>query len=120
MNLYRTEFFAFCPSNGVRIKYHLTIETTETIMVEQIVDEVTLHSKGYHENIADDLFRSFGGRQTLLAHHHGVDIETRRPMVPCVTCAGSGVVDRTGQGDLTACGCQQQSPLGVKTCDGGQ
>lgn len=83
MNNYRVEFFAFCPVNGVRIKYQLHIETMEVIMAEQIVDEVTLHDKGFHEQIADDLFRSFGGRQILTAEHHGVSIETIRENKTC-------------------------------------
>jgi hypothetical protein len=78
MNCYSTEFFSFCPSNNVRIKYSLLIETDQTIMVEDIIDEVTLHDRGYHEAIADQLHHTFGGRQTLVADHHGVKIETVR------------------------------------------
>lgn len=81
MNIYRIEFFAFCPVTPARIKYELTIENPSTdnkLMAEDLVDAVTLIDKGMHEEIADQLFREFGGRQTLKAHHHGVDIETRR------------------------------------------
>lgn len=80
MNVYSSEFFAFCPSNGVRVKYALTITTDRTIQAEEIVNEVTLHHKGYHEEIADQLYDSFGGSQVLVAHHHGVTIKTFRPM----------------------------------------
>lgn len=78
MNSYSTEFFSLCPSNNVRIKYQLLIETDCVIMVEDVIDEVTLHDRGYHEAIADQLHRTFGGRQTLVADHHGVRIETLR------------------------------------------
>lgn len=78
MNTYSTEFFAFCPTNNVRIKYRLTIEIDTVIMVEDIIDEVTLHDRGFHEVIADQLHRAFGGTQTLVAEHHGVTIVTMR------------------------------------------
>lgn len=103
MNTYRTEFFAFCPVNAVRVKYALRIETKEVIKVEQIIDEVCMHSDGYHEEIADDLFRAFGGRQTLVADHHGVTIETVRGADDCAWCKGSGMADSTGRGDLERC-----------------
>ena len=80
MNIYTTDFFAFCPVNGVRVKYDLRIETIDVVEVERIIDEVTLHSKGFHEEIADALSKSLGGRQYLIAHHHGVQIETHRPL----------------------------------------
>jgi hypothetical protein len=78
MNSYTTEFFSLCPANNVRIKYCLTIQIAHAIMVEDIIDEVTLHHRGYHEEIADQIHRTFGGRQVLVADHHGVKIETVR------------------------------------------
>lgn len=79
MNVYKAEFFAACPNNGARIKYTLTIETSEVLMVETINDTLWLLDKGFHEEVADQLYREFGGVQTLTARHHGVDIETTRP-----------------------------------------
>lgn len=79
MNRYSTEFFAFCPANGVRVKYELTIRTDRMIEVEEIVNKVTLHHRGYHEDIADQLYECFGGLQVLHAYHHGVTIKTIRP-----------------------------------------
>lgn len=79
MNKYKTEFFCFCPLNGIRVKYLLTIETEKTISVEDIIDEITLYERGLHEQIADQLFKTFGGIQILVANHHGVTIETTRP-----------------------------------------
>lgn len=78
MNIYRTEFFATCPVNGVRIKYLLAIEHNRAIPVEQIIAAVESQSEGFHEEIADALASQFPGAHTLTAHHHGVDIETRR------------------------------------------
>jgi hypothetical protein len=78
MNEYTTEFFAHCPTNGVRIKYTLVIITSEVVMVERIIDTVNLLDRGYHEAFADQLLREFGGRQTLTADHHGVRIVTTR------------------------------------------
>lgn len=79
MNVYSTRFFSICPNNGARIDYELNIETDQTIQVEDLIDAVTLLNRGYHEEIADQLFREFGGRQTLSADHHGVAIKSVRP-----------------------------------------
>lgn len=79
MNIYTRQFVADCPNNGQPIIYSLRIETVgRMIQVEHIVTATTLIKRGYHEQIADELHRRFGGRQALRAHHHGVDIETIR------------------------------------------
>ncbi|WP_431290436.1 hypothetical protein [Burkholderia cepacia] len=81
-NVYRTGFVSRCPTNRQLISYALEIETDEMIHVEHITTAAAMHESGYHEAIADDLFKRFGGRQILKAHHHGVDIETRRGFEP--------------------------------------
>jgi hypothetical protein len=79
MNRYSRAFVAMCPNNGEPIFYNLTIETDgRMIQVEHIVTATKLIQVGFHEQIADELHRRFGGRQVLRAHHHGVDIETIR------------------------------------------
>lgn len=79
MNIYTRQFVADCPNNGQPIIYSLRIETVgRMIQVEHIVTATTLIKRGYHEQIADELHRRFGGRQALRAHHHGVDIDTIR------------------------------------------
>ena len=79
MNIYTRQFAATCPNNGESIIYNLRIEAGEkVIQVEHIVTATALIKRGYHEQIADELHGRFGGRQTLRAHHHGVDIETIR------------------------------------------
>lgn len=78
MNIYTRKFVASCPNNGEPIIYTLRIETNRMIQVEHIVTATALIKEGFHEQIADQLFNRFGGRQMLEAHHHGVDIETVR------------------------------------------
>lgn len=80
MNRYSRIFVAACPNNGEQIIYDLTIEAPvdRMIQVEHIVTATALIKRGFHEQIADELHRRFGGRQVLRAHHHGVDIETVR------------------------------------------
>jgi hypothetical protein len=79
MNSYNTKFFAFCPVNNVRVEYDWTVQTADTLKVEDLIDAVTLLNRGLHEDFAGQLFREFGGAQTLTAHHHGVTIRTERP-----------------------------------------
>tara|TARA_R110000822_G_scaffold77369_8_gene185651 strand:+ start:676 stop:915 length:240 start_codon:yes stop_codon:yes gene_type:complete len=79
MNTYKTEFFCLCPLNETRIKYFLEITTEEIIPVEDIIDQFKNYASGFHELIAEDLHKKFGGKQTLVADHHGVTIETTRP-----------------------------------------
>lgn len=77
-NIYRHRFIAKCPHNGAPILYSLEIETDELIHVEHIVMACALVDSGFHEEIANSLSKRFKGMQTIKAHHHGVDIETRR------------------------------------------
>lgn len=87
MNTYRTEFFALCPSNGIRIKYELRIETpsTEVVHAEHILMQIALHTQRpvYHEALADQFVKLLPGRQILSADHHGVHIETTREKPAC-------------------------------------
>lgn len=79
MNRYTYEFISTCPINKENISYKLTIETTETILVEKLKQFLQeKHSKSFHESIAQELACSFPGNQYLCAHHHGVLIETWR------------------------------------------
>ncbi len=78
MNIYRTDFFADCPVNGIRIRYSLEIRVHSVIKVEAILEFVSRLKSGYHEEFADALAKRFGGIQLLRADHHGVSIETIR------------------------------------------
>ena len=80
MNKYRTKFTSLCPVNDKQITYELEIRHTEMIVVEDILEAVSKFLVGYHENIADLLFKKFGGEQTLTANHHGVVIQTERKL----------------------------------------
>jgi hypothetical protein len=77
MNEYSVEFFSTCPVNGVRIKYLLRIETPRVIRVEHLLATLP-EGPSYHEAIADHMHEAWGGKQTITAHHHGVDIRTTR------------------------------------------
>jgi proline dehydrogenase len=82
-NTYTYHFKAACPSNGERIDYTLAITTGATIMVEDIKAECDV-DQTYHEDLADKLFAKFGGRQVMVATHHGVHIQTTRGDFPCI------------------------------------
>lgn len=79
MNIYQTRFWARCPVNGKTIIYDLVIKTTDTIKVENLTDELTDITDGFHEDIADRLHDRFGGSHIMTAEHHGVIITTERP-----------------------------------------
>lgn len=80
MNTYSTEFYSTCPVNGVRVLYQLTVQTSKTIKVEDLISTVSgIHQGMLHEDIAQYLLEGFGGEQTLQAYHHGVVIKTVRP-----------------------------------------
>ena len=78
MNNYSTEFTARCPTNNLQIRYRLSISTDKVIRVEDILSCVSGFNSGYHEDFADAIFDRFGGRQQLIANHHGVTISTER------------------------------------------
>lgn len=77
MNTYRYQFVAKCPRDDRRIVYSLTIKSDDTIMAEDIVS-ATSGLTGFQEEIADSLSRRFGGNQTIVAVHSGVEVETLR------------------------------------------
>lgn len=87
MNTYRTDFFALCPSNGIRIKYTLKIEvpSSQVVHAEHIMMSIALHTQkpAYHEHLADTFANLLPGKQTLTADHHGVSIETIRENSKC-------------------------------------
>ena len=80
MTKYITKFIALCPVNDKPIKYRLEIKHTDKILVEDILEVVNKFASAFHEDIADELFFKFGGKQTLVANHHGVVIQTKRKL----------------------------------------
>lgn len=81
MNAYTLKFFAPCPTNDVRIEYRWRLELAHVAQVEDLISHAESYARHpvYHEALADDLWRKYGGRQVLTADHHGVTIETHRP-----------------------------------------
>lgn len=77
-NTYRHTFIAVCPADGESIVYQLEICTQDMIRVEHIRTATALIKRGFHEQIADDLFQRFGGRQVITAVHQGVSLESVR------------------------------------------
>lgn len=78
MNTYRLTFAATCPNDGELIIYKLEIKTDQVIYVEHLRAETALIKTGIQEQIADRLLLRFGGKQTMVAVHQGVEIETIR------------------------------------------
>ncbi|WP_282352075.1 hypothetical protein [Pseudomonas sp. PS01303] len=78
MNIYRHTFAAVCPADSETIIYRLEIRSLVMIHVEHIKTATALIKKGWHEQIADRLAETFGGDQTIIATHQGVEIETVR------------------------------------------
>ena len=76
MNTYRYTFVAACPGNGEQIIYSLELQHADMVRVEHIKTACALHREGFQEAIAADLHTRFGGKLTLRAMHHGVEIET--------------------------------------------
>lgn len=76
LNTYRYTFAAACPGNGEQIIYSLELQNADMVRVEHIKTACALHREGFQEHIAQDLHSRFGGRLTLRAMHHGVEIET--------------------------------------------
>lgn len=61
------------------IIYRLEVQSEKMIYVEKISVACQMWQQEYHEKIADALSAQFPGTyQVLQAHHHGVDVETRR------------------------------------------
>lgn len=78
MNIYRHAFFVTCPVDGALIRYDLRVKSRRTIMAEDIERHCSASEPTFHEDMADKLCASLGGRQTLVATHGGVTIKTRR------------------------------------------
>ncbi len=78
MNTYTTKFVVTCVVNQKPVEHFLTISTQEVIVVEDLLFFVKNLEPAFHEIIADKLAEKFGGKQILVANHHGVTISTER------------------------------------------
>lgn len=79
MNAYRFSFCAECPADKLTITYKAEILSSDMIRVEQINEWRRALGPQFHEELAEDMLGRFGGRQTIVATHQGVQIETVRP-----------------------------------------
>ncbi len=78
MNTYTTKFLLTCIVNQKPVEHFLTISTQRVIVVEELLFFIKNLEPAFHEIIADKLAEKFGGKQTLVANHHGVTISTER------------------------------------------
>ena len=78
MNIYSYGFNCICPNDSNIIYYTIKIKSQKMIMIERIKKHCGKYKKQYHEAIADDLFKKFGGKQTVTATHKNVKIKTVR------------------------------------------
>ena len=78
MNTYRHTLAAICPADGESIIYRLEIRSPVMIHVEHTKTVNAPIKKGWHKQITDRLAETFGGEQTIIATHQGVEIETVR------------------------------------------
>jgi hypothetical protein len=67
-----------CIVNQKPVEHFLTISTQRVIVVEELLFFIKNLEPAFHEIIADKLAEKFGGKQTLVANHHGVTISTER------------------------------------------
>ena len=78
LNIYTVPFVSVCPRNAVPVFYILRLETEAVHLVEDLLKETANLPSALHETLAEILFGAFGGKQTIVAEHHGVKIETVR------------------------------------------
>jgi hypothetical protein len=78
LNTYQTKFVLKCIVNQKPVEHSLTISTQEVIVVEDLLSFIKNLEPAFHEIIADKLAEQFGGKQVLVANHHGVIISTER------------------------------------------
>ena len=77
MNIYKYSFQRDCIVDGKTICYTLEITTHDQLMAEDIIDFST-EEPSIQEIIADQYYNRFGGKQTMIGTHSGVQITTHR------------------------------------------
>lgn len=78
MNVYQYQFPVVCPNDGEKIVFDLTIETERTIFVEHIKEFLEPRKVAFQEELAEELYSEFAGRQRIKASHQGILITTIR------------------------------------------
>ena len=78
MNIYEVSISSLCPINGRPVDLHIRLETQNVVMVETLLSFLEDIKNNLHEELADKLYKKFGGKQVVKGFHHGVWITTER------------------------------------------
>ena len=78
MNIYEVSISTVCPVNGQPVDLYITIKTKNVVMVETLLLFLEDSKNNLHEDLADRLYKKFGGKQVVKGFHHGVWITTER------------------------------------------
>ncbi len=79
MNRYELQHRAKCPNGNLVDTYEITIESTATIMVEDITKTLTAAPDPiFQEVLADYLRATLGARVVIVGMHHGVKVTSTR------------------------------------------
>ena len=78
MNIYQYQFSVICPNDNEKIVFDLNIESKKTIFVEHIKEFLAPRTVAFQEDLAEELYRKFAGRQTIKAIHQGILVTTIR------------------------------------------
>lgn len=79
MNIYEVSHLSACPNGGLMDRYHITLESPETVMVEQIKKALSEASDQiYQEDLATYLRNRLGVKTTVVGWHHGVKVTSIR------------------------------------------
>jgi hypothetical protein len=79
MNRYNLQHRAKCPNGQLMDVYDITLESTNTIMVEDILKTLKeAPDPVFQEGLADHLRNKLGVRVTVIGMHYGVKITCTR------------------------------------------
>ena len=79
MNIYELNHIAKCPNGVLSDSYEITIKSSKTIMVEDILHELEkIESHIYQEDLATKLRSAIGAEISIVGYHHGIKITTIR------------------------------------------
>jgi hypothetical protein len=78
MNKYEIYHSSKCPNNGDFDYYIVTLESSQTIQVEEINSALSSMGCLYQETLADNLAKMFSATITVIGFHQGVKITSTR------------------------------------------
>lgn len=80
MNTYELEHRADCPNGSLKDTYAITIKSSQTIFVEDILRCLEAAPKKiFQEGLATLIRATIGAETTVVGWHHGVKITSHRP-----------------------------------------